>query len=52
MIEQHGGKNGSSISKKTNYLVAGNDSGPSKLEKATSLGVKVISELEFIDLLK
>jgi DNA ligase (NAD+) len=52
MIEQHGGKNGSSISKKTNYLVAGNDSGPSKLEKATSLGVKVISETEFIDLLK
>jgi DNA ligase (NAD+) len=52
MIEQHGGKNGSSISKKTNYLVAGNDSGPSKLEKAISLGVKVISETEFIDLLK
>lgn len=51
LIEQHGGKNGSSVSKKTSYLVAGEDSGPSKLEKATSMGVKVISEAEFLTML-
>ncbi len=47
LIEQHGGKNGSSITKKTTYLLAGHDSGPSKLEKATELGVKVLTEDEF-----
>jgi DNA ligase (NAD+) len=47
LIEQHGGKNGSSVSKKTTYLLAGADSGPSKIEKATSMGVKVISESDF-----
>ncbi|MFM7016396.1 MAG: NAD-dependent DNA ligase LigA [Bacteroidota bacterium] len=47
MIEQHGGKNGSSVSKKTNYLIAGADSGPSKIEKAAAMGVKVITEADF-----
>ncbi len=47
-IETNGGKNTSSISKKTNYLVAGENMGPSKLTKAESLGVKIISEDEFL----
>jgi DNA ligase (NAD+) len=51
LIEQHGGKNGSSVSRKTDYLVAGDDSGPSKLEKAKEMGVKVISEDELEKLL-
>ncbi len=50
-IEANGGKVGSSISKKTDYVVAGDNMGPSKLEKATQLGVKIISEDEFIELL-
>lgn len=51
LIEQHGGKNGSSVSRKTDYLVAGEDSGPSKLEKAREMGVKVITEDELEKLL-
>ena len=51
MIEQHGGKNTGSISKKTNYLLAGENMGPSKLEKATALGIKILSEDEFLNLL-
>ncbi len=51
MIEQHGGKNGSSVSKKTSYLLAGSDAGPSKTEKASEMGVKVISENEFLKLI-
>ncbi len=46
-IEDNGGKVGSSISAKTDYLVAGENMGPAKLEKATQLGIKIISELEF-----
>jgi len=46
LIRQHGGKVSSSISKKTTYLLAGEEAG-SKLEKAQSLGVKVVSEAEF-----
>lgn len=47
LIEQNGGKNVGSISKKTNFVLAGANMGPAKLEKATSLGVKIISEAEF-----
>lgn len=47
LIEQNGGKVSGSISKKTNYIVAGENMGPSKLEKATELGVAIIDELQF-----
>jgi DNA ligase (NAD+) len=50
LIENNGGKVGSAISAKTNYLVAGENMGPSKLEKATKLGVNIISEQEFISI--
>ena len=46
-IEDHGGKVGSSISSKTNYVIAGDNMGPAKLEKANKLGVKIINEIEF-----
>ena len=49
-IEDNGGKVGSSISSKTNYVVAGDNMGPAKLEKANQLGVTIISEDEFIGL--
>jgi len=49
-IEDNGGKVGSSISSKTDYVIAGDNMGPAKLEKANQLGVKIISEDEFIDL--
>ncbi|HKI90403.1 MAG TPA: NAD-dependent DNA ligase LigA, partial [Draconibacterium sp.] len=52
LIEQNGGKNVSSISKKTNYLVAGENMGPSKREKAVQFGIPVISEDDFIKMLK
>lgn len=52
LIEQNGGKNVSSISKKTSYLVAGENIGPSKLEKATKLGIPVISEDDFTKMLE
>ena len=47
LIEAYGGKNTSSISKKTDYLLAGDKIGPSKLTKAEKLSVKIISETEF-----
>lgn len=49
-IERHGGKVSSSISSKTTYLVAGERMGPEKLKKAEKLGVKVISEEEYLTL--
>ena len=52
IIEENGGKNGSGITGKTTYLLSGADSGPSKLEKAAQLGVRVIGEDEFLELLK
>jgi DNA ligase (NAD+) len=52
MIEDNGGKVSSSISSKTNYLVAGDKMGPSKLAKAESLGVPIISENDFLLKLK
>ena len=51
MIEQHGGKNSGSVSGKTNYILAGDNMGPAKLEKAAKLGVKIIHEEEFLSLL-
>lgn len=51
MIEQNGGRNVGSISSKTHYILAGDNMGPAKLEKAKKLGVKIISEEEFLDLL-
>jgi len=48
LIEKNGGKNTSSISAKTNYLVAGENMGPAKLSKAQQLGIKIISEDEFL----
>ena len=51
-IEDNGGKVGSSISAKTDYVIAGDNMGPAKLEKATKLNVAIISEKEFINLIK
>lgn len=50
LIEQHGGKNVSAIAKSTAYLVAGDKMGPSKKIKAEKLGVKIVSEQEFVSL--
>ncbi|MCR5408906.1 MAG: NAD-dependent DNA ligase LigA [Bacteroidales bacterium] len=47
LIEAHGGKNSSSVSGKTDYLLAGEKPGPEKMKKAEELGVRVISESEF-----
>ena len=46
-IEDNGGKVGSSISSKTDYVIAGDNMGPSKLEKANQLKIKIITELDF-----
>ena len=51
-IEDNGGKVGSSISAKTDYVVAGDNMGPAKLEKAEKLSIPIISELDFINLIK
>ena len=48
MIEKHGGKNVGSISKNTSYMLAGDNMGPSKLEKVQKLGIPIISEDEFL----
>ena len=52
LIEQNGGKNVTSISSKTDYLIAGENMGPAKLEKAQKLNVKMISEEEFEQMIK
>lgn len=52
MIEAYGGKNVSSISKKTSYVLAGENMGPAKLEKATKLGVTILSEDDFLEMLR
>ena len=51
LIEAHGGKNAGSISKKTGFVLAGENMGPAKLEKATKLGVPIISEDEFLKII-
>ncbi|MGB0891494.1 MAG: NAD-dependent DNA ligase LigA, partial [Flavobacteriaceae bacterium] len=50
-IEDNGGKVSSSISKKTTYIVAGDNMGPSKLAKAENLGIPIITEQDFIDMI-
>lgn len=52
MIESHGGKNVGSISKKTSFVLAGENMGPAKLEKSTKLGIPIVSEDEFLAMLK
>ena len=52
MIEKNGGKNVGSISKKTSYILAGESMGPSKLEKAKLLGIRIINEDEFLRLIE
>lgn len=52
LIEQNGGKNVSSISKKTDFVFAGDNMGPSKLQKAQDLGIKIINEEEFLKMIE
>ena len=52
LIEQHGGKNVGSISAKTSFVLAGANMGPAKLEKAQKLGVRVLSEDEFLNMIE
>jgi len=51
MIEMHGGKNVSSVSAKTDFILAGDDMGPSKLEKAQKLNLLIVSEDEFLKMI-
>ena len=50
IIEQNGGKNVGSISSKTSFILAGDNMGPSKLEKAKKLGIRIMSEAEFLEM--
>lgn len=52
IIEKHGGKNVGSISKKTSFILAGENMGPSKLEKAQKLGIRIMNENEFLELIE
>lgn len=52
LIEKHGGKNTGSISSKTSYVLAGENMGPSKLAKAEKLGIPIISENDFLDMIE
>lgn len=52
MIEQHGGKNTGSVSGKTSYILAGENMGPAKLEKAAKLSVRIIREDEFLKMIE
>ena len=51
IIEQNGGKNVGSISGKTSFVLAGDNMGPAKLEKAQKLGVQIVTEDEFLGML-
>jgi DNA ligase (NAD+) len=51
IIERNGGKNVSSISKKTDFVLAGENLGPAKLEKAQKLGIEIINEDQFLAML-
>ena len=52
IIEQHGGKNVGSISSKTSFILAGDNMGPSKLQKAKSLGIEIMNEDQFLALIE
>ncbi len=52
LIERNGGRNVGSISKKTDYVLAGANMGPAKLEKAQKLGIPVIGEDEFLAMIE
>ena len=52
MIEQNGGKNTGSVSKKTSFILAGENMGPEKLKKAESLGIRLVSEEEFLEMIQ
>ena len=52
MIEQNGGTNVGSISSKTDFVLAGENMGPAKLEKAKKLGIKILNEDEFLAMLQ
>ena len=52
LIEQHGGKNVGSISAKTSFILAGDNMGPAKLEKAQKLGIRIMSEDEFLSFIE
>ena len=52
LIEKNGGKNVGSISKKTSFILAGENMGPSKLEKAEKLGIPIVSEDEFLQMIE
>lgn len=52
IIEQHGGKNTGSISAKTNYILAGENMGPAKLEKAAKLNIPILNEDEFLKMIE
>jgi DNA ligase, NAD-dependent len=51
LIERHGGKNAGSISAKTSFVLAGDNMGPAKREKAQELGIKLVSETEFLEMI-
>ena len=51
LIEQHGGKNVGSISGKTSFILAGDNMGPSKLQKAEKLGIPLVNEDDFLDMI-
>jgi DNA ligase (NAD+) len=52
LIERHGGKNVGSISSKTSFILAGENMGPAKLEKAQKLGVSIVGEEEFLKMIE
>ncbi len=52
LIEKHGGKNVGSISKKTSFILKGDNMGPSKLEKAEKLGIRLVEEDEFLKMIQ
>ena len=51
MIEAHGGKNVGSVSKKTSFILAGENMGPEKRKKAEVLGIRLVTEEEFLEMM-